>query len=252
MQGGPAQGPLRYNGQQSPFCRCPAPAFTSCMNKVLLSSVAALLCSTVLLPVHAELADRTKPMNVEADSMQYDDLNKISRFTGRVVATKGTIILRAGNVEVRQDAQGNQSMVAVAEGKGKPAFMRQKREGLNEFFEGEGGRIERDEKSQITRLIGNAKLRRLVGSTLADEVVGDTIVYNEVTETYNVIGGPSTAVGGPATGAVPAGRVRAVIVPVGPGGTRVVPGGKAAAPAATASARSTTTLRPSPAIGSGR
>ena len=216
------------------------------MKQVLLSSVTALLCSTMLLPAHAELADRNKPMNVEADAMQYDDLNKISTFTGRVVATKGTIILRAGMVEVRQDAEGNQQTLATSDGK-KPAFMRQKREGLNEFFEGEGARIERDEKTQITRLIGNAKLRRLVGNTLADEVVGDTIVYNEVTETYNVVGGPSTAAGGAAAGAVPAGRVRATIVPVGPGGNRVVPGGK---PAATAPApRTSTTLQPSTAIG---
>ncbi len=217
------------------------------MKQALLSSVVALLCSTMLLPAHAELADRNKPMNVEADAMQYDDLNKISTFTGRVVATKGTIILRAGMVEVRQDAEGNQHTLATADGK-KPAFMRQKREGLNEFFEGEGARIERDEKTQITRLIGNAKLRRLVGNTLADEVVGDTIVYNEVTETYNVVGGPSTAAGGAAAGAVPAGRVRATIVPVGPGGSRVVPGAR---PAATAPAapRTGTTLRPSSAIG---
>ena len=217
------------------------------MKQVLLSSVAALLCSTMLLPAHAELADRNKPMNVEADAMQYDDLNKISTFTGRVVATKGTIILRAGKVEVRQDAQGNQHTLAISDGK-RPVFMRQKREDLNEFFEGEGARIERDELSQITRLNGNAKLRRLVGNTLADEVVGDTIVYNEVTETYNVVGGPSTAAGGAAAGAVPAGRVRATIVPVGPGGSRVVPGAK---PAATAPAapRTGTTLRPSSAIG---
>ena len=220
------------------------------MNKVLLSSVAALLCSAVLLPAHAELADRTKPMNVEADAMQYDDLNKISTFTGRVVATNGTIVLRAGMVEVRQDAEGNQHTLATADGK-KPAFMRQKREGLNEFFEGEGARIERDEKTQITRLIGNAKLRRLVGNTLADEVVGDTIVYNEVSETYNVVGGPSTTAGGAAAGAVPAGRVRALIVPVGPNGGRAMPGSKPAA-AASAAPRTGTTLRSSPAIGSSR
>ena len=85
------------------------------MNKVLLSSVAALLCSAVLLPAHAELADRTKPMNVEADAMQYDDLNKISTFTGRVVATKGTIVLRAGMVEVRQDAEGNLLCLATVD-----------------------------------------------------------------------------------------------------------------------------------------
>ena len=220
------------------------------LSSALPALALAVACLGLVQTAHAELADRAKPLNIEADAMRYDDAHKITTFTGRVVATKGTIVLRAGMVEVRQDAEGNQHTLATADGK-KPAFMRQKREGLNEFFEGEGARIERDEKTQITRLIGNAKLRRLVGNTLADEVVGDTIVYNEVTETYNVVGGPSTGAGGAAAGAVPAGRVRAIIVPVGPGGTRVVPGSK---PAATAPAtpRSSTTLRPSSAIGNTR
>ena len=182
--------------------------------------------------------------------MNIDATASNARLPGEADVMIGRALINASLVMTEQDAEGNQHTLATADGK-KPAFMRQKREGLNEFFEGEGARIERDEKTQITRLIGNAKLRRLVGNTLADEVVGDTIVYNEVTETYNVVGGPSTGAGGAAAGAVPAGRVRAIIVPVGPGGTRVVPGSK---PAATAPAtpRSSTTLRPSSAIGNTR
>jgi lipopolysaccharide export system protein LptA len=42
----------------------------------------------------AEKADRNKPMNVEADTMRYDDLNQTSVFTGKVVVTKGTIVIR--------------------------------------------------------------------------------------------------------------------------------------------------------------
>ena len=221
------------------------------MNKVLLSSVAALLCSAVLLPAHAELADRTKPMNVEADAMQYDDLNKISTFTGRVVATKGTIVLRADKVEVRQDPQGNQFMYAEGSA-GHQAFMRQKREGLNEYIEGEANRIERDDRTQIARLTGNARMRRLVGTQLADEVRGDTIVYNDLTEVYNVAGGPSTGAGGAAAGAVPAGRVRAVINPVGQSGGKSalpMPATRAASKGARAASAPVTTLRSSATIG---
>ena len=43
----------------------------------------------------AEKADRDKPMNVEADALRYDDLKQTSVFSGRVVLTKGTILIRA-------------------------------------------------------------------------------------------------------------------------------------------------------------
>ena len=39
----------------------------------------------------AEQADRSKPMNIEADAMRYDDLKQTSVFTGNVVVNKGTI-----------------------------------------------------------------------------------------------------------------------------------------------------------------
>ena len=53
----------------------------------------------------AERADRNKPMNIEADAMRYDDLKQTTVFTGRVVVTKGTIIIRGARIDVRHAAQ---------------------------------------------------------------------------------------------------------------------------------------------------
>ncbi|HSN78833.1 MAG TPA: lipopolysaccharide transport periplasmic protein LptA, partial [Rhodoferax sp.] len=91
-------------------------------------------------PVHAENADRDKPMNVEADALRYDDAKKVSVFTGKVVLTKGTILIRGEKLEVRQDEQGYQYGVVTAES-GKRALFRQKREGVDEIIEGEGETI---------------------------------------------------------------------------------------------------------------
>ena len=44
--------------------------------------------------VWAEKADRDRPMNIEADRLEHDDLKKVSVFQGRVIASKGTILLR--------------------------------------------------------------------------------------------------------------------------------------------------------------
>ena len=221
------------------------------LSSALPALALAVACLGLVQTAHAELADRAKPLNIEADAMRYDDAHKITTFTGRVVATKGTIVLRADKVEVRQDPQGNQFMYAEGSA-GHQAFMRQKREGLNEYIEGEANRIERDDRTQIARLTGNARMRRLVGTQLADEVRGDTIVYNDLTDVYNVAGGPSTGARGAAAGAVPAGRVRAVINPVGQSGGKSalpMPATRAASKGARAASAPVTTLRSSATIG---
>ncbi|HWJ95869.1 MAG TPA: LptA/OstA family protein, partial [Telluria sp.] len=62
------------------------------------SSLVTLLLAAVLASqapaARAEKADRDKPMNVEADALRYDDIKQTSVFTGRVVITKGTIVIR--------------------------------------------------------------------------------------------------------------------------------------------------------------
>ena len=66
-------------------------------------------------------------MNIEADSLRYDDVRQISVFTGRVVVTKGSIVLRGAQIEVRQDPEGFQYGV-VTSGADARAFFRQKRD----------------------------------------------------------------------------------------------------------------------------
>ena len=102
---------------------------------------------------HAEKADRQKPMNVEADALRYDDLKQTSLFTGNVVITKGSIIIRGARIDVRQDADGYQHGTAVA-APGKLAYYKQKREGADEFIEGEAETIEYDGRRHTFGRIG--------------------------------------------------------------------------------------------------
>ena len=90
--------------------------------------------------VRAEQADRNKPMQVEADRMQHDEPRQLTLLTGKVQAVKGTLIMRAARMEVQQDAQGQQVVRFWAE-PGQRVFFRQKREGLDEFIEGEAVRV---------------------------------------------------------------------------------------------------------------
>ncbi|MDP2371944.1 lipopolysaccharide transport periplasmic protein LptA [Rhodoferax sp.] len=156
---------------------------------------------------NAEKADRDKTMNVESDALRYDDAKKVSVFSGRVVLTKGTILIRGAVLTVRQDPDGAQHGVVSAE-PGKLAFFRQKREGVDEFVEGEGETIEYDGRAETVRLLKQAQLRRYRGATLSDEMTGALIVYNNATDVFTVDG--SAARGSPGAAG---GRVRAMLTP---------------------------------------
>lgn len=180
---------------------------------------------------HAERADRNKPLNAEADTLRYDDARQTSVFSGNVVITKGTIVIRGAQVEVRQDPQGHQFGVVT----GKPGFFRQKREGVDEFIEGQAERIEYDSQAETVKFTGAAVLRRYKGAQLNDETVGSVITYNSGNDTFSVDGGP-----GSRTASNPSGRVRAMLTPVP----------KADAP--TAPVAPPAPLKPSSQLGEGR
>ncbi len=156
----------------------------------------------------AEKADKDKPMNVEADALRYDEARQTSVFTGNVVLTKGTILMRGSKMDVRQDPQGNQYGLLLGTPEA-PGFFRQKREGLEEWIEGEGDRIEYDSKAQTVLFIGRAVLRRYRGTQLNDESVGSEILYNSLSEVFTVKGGDTSKTAGN-----PTGRVRAMLTPI--------------------------------------
>jgi lipopolysaccharide export system protein LptA len=158
------------------------------------------LVLAVALPARAELQDREKPVNIEADRLSLDDKKKESTFEGNVTLTQGSLMLRADRVVVRQDADGFNFAVAW----GKPAYFRQKREGVDEYIEGYSERMEYDGKQDKVQLFTAARVTKGL-----DEVRGDYISYDAVTEFYQVVGGGKAA----ATPGNPQGRVRAVIQP---------------------------------------
>ncbi|HEU0188340.1 MAG TPA: lipopolysaccharide transport periplasmic protein LptA, partial [Gallionellaceae bacterium] len=68
---------------------------------------------------------------------------------------------------------------------GHLAHFRQKREGVNEYVEAYGERIEYDTRSEIVEFFGHARIRRE-----GDDVSGEHIVYNTRTEVFQVEGAP--------------------------------------------------------------
>jgi lipopolysaccharide export system protein LptA len=159
----------------------------------------ALLGMALAGSVLAERADRDRPVHLEADRATVQDANKLATFTGNVVLTQGTLIIRADKMTVKEDANGFQHATAF----GNLASFRQKRDGKDEYVEGWSERMEYDGKADKVQLFKKARLRR--GQ---DEVHGEYISYDAVNEFFQVNGSGETAAQTHSEG-----RVRAVIQP---------------------------------------
>ncbi|HQM86281.1 MAG TPA: lipopolysaccharide transport periplasmic protein LptA [Methylotenera sp.] len=147
----------------------------------------------------AEAADRDKPINLEADSVKVDDAKQISTYSGNVILTQGTLIIRADKLIVREDSAGFQHSTST----GNPTTFKQKREGKNEYMEGSAQRIEYDSRMDKVQLYTKAWVKR--GE---DIVHGEYISYDANAEYAEVIGGAKSA-----DGTTTSGRVRAIIQP---------------------------------------
>ena len=172
-----------------------------------LAAVTAIMVLAAAPPAGAEKADRLKPLAVEADQPgKIDLLNQFVVFNGNVVVTKGTMVIRAQRIEVRETPDGYQTAVAIGSA-AKPATFRQKRDGVDETIEGEAERLEYDGKADTIKFINRASVRRLRGANVADELAGSLVSYDSTTEVFSISGG------GAPTPTNPNGRVRAVLTP---------------------------------------
>lgn len=126
-----------------------------------------------------ERADREKPVDLEANKVSVDDVKKTLVFEGNVVLTQGTLSIHANRLVVVQDTAGYHRGTAF----GTPAKFRQKREGKDDFIEGEAERIEHDARAERTEFFLKARIR-----SGGDDVFGNHITFDGITERYLVTG----------------------------------------------------------------
>jgi len=160
--------------------------------------LALLACSTA----YAEKADRDKPVNIEADRVTVNEADKIQVFEGNVTLVQGTLVIRGDKIVVIQDVEGFQSGVVT----GNLAQFRVKREGKDEYIDGEAERIEHVAKTDMTKFFKRAHVKNG-----ADDVRGEYLEYDGRADNYLVTNGPA--------GTVQPGRdnrVRVVIQPKKP------------------------------------
>jgi len=171
-------------------------------------------------PALAETGDRDKPINYSADSGDVNYQTKIGTLSGNVVITQGTLSIRADKIVFRQNADNSLSASAY----GNPVSFRQKRDGVDEYYEGFAQRAEYDGTKQLLELFDRALLRR--GK---DDIRSNYISYNAATELFKAEGRAETSAPPGTTG--PDTRVRGVFQPKGDSPLPGVGKGTPAAPA---------------------
>lgn len=167
-----------------------------------------VLAAAAVLPhglAWADKADRSQPVVFAADAARVDESKRVNILTGNVELTKGTMLIRADRVEVRQNPDGTQTATATG-GQGGRSYFKQKREGVDEVIEGEAEKIVYEGRDDTVNFTTRAEMRRLTAGRKTDEVNGQAIRYDNKTSVYQVMGAPSD-------GGKPAGRVKGVITP---------------------------------------
>lgn len=193
------------------------------MKTLFLTILNVLLITSSMSSAHAEKADRDKPVQLEADKVTVDDKQQLHVYEGNVVLTQGTLTIKANRLNVKQDADGYQRGIALggADSRNGLAWFRQKREGKDDYVEGEGERIEHDNRSEKTEFFTRAHLKSGL-----DEVSGQYIIFDSKTENYVVSSSP----GGVAKAGVPAAASQRVIAIIQPKNKEAAPTTVAPAP----------------------
>jgi len=183
------------------------------MNKHPRPLLAAIAAACLAATAQAERADRFKPITIQADQSGQVDLQKqVAVFSGNVVVTKGTMVIHAARIEVSKTPGGYDTAVAFGAA-GKPATFRQKRDGVDEFSEGDAQRIEYDSAANRVRFVDAAHLRMLKGTVVTDQASAALITYDTATDTVKLGAGGTEGAAASSAG----GRTTVVFTPKAPG-----------------------------------
>lgn len=120
------------------------------------------LVASLLLTLTASLAmalptDRDQPLQVAADSAHFDEKTGIATYRGAVVIRQGTLEVRADDLVITLDKEGN---VTNTVARGKPARYQQQTDPKKGLVTAEAARIDYDLKDEVITLTGQARLRQ--------------------------------------------------------------------------------------------
>jgi len=145
-----------------------------------------LALNALPLSAQANQADRDKPLIINADRVDLDDVKQKYTLTGDVLLIRGSMVGTGERGYVLVTPQGYQ-MIDLNGKSDLPASMRQRRETLqDEFMQGIAKDILYDDQKERLLLIGNASVKRLLNMQMLDQLQGWQIEYEDIKESYKI------------------------------------------------------------------
>jgi lipopolysaccharide export system protein LptA len=152
------------------------------MKKIIIAAVLSMVAAYAL----AERADALKPVKIDYDTADVDQVTQTTILTGKVVITRGTLTLKSDKALLKETPEGYMTVTLTAD-PGKISTFRQKRDGGPDLWiEGQAERIEYDERAELVKLFSNAVVKQLENGRLQSEVDGAFIAYDNRKETAAV------------------------------------------------------------------
>jgi len=165
--------------------------------------VCALTVALAATDARAEKADREKPIFYQGDSGGANLGSKDGELAGSVVITQGTLTIHADRIVFHQNPDNSLSATAY----GNPVTFREKRDGVDEYYEGFAQRIVYNGQKRFLELFDRALLKKS-----GDEIRSNYITYDAAAEVFKAEGRPDSKP--PDAGEVQTGpRVRGVFQP---------------------------------------
>lgn len=133
---------------------------------------------TALGAVHAETADRDKPIEINADNFQGDEVAQTAIYTGRVEVHQGTLEILGDKLTISISPEGYRTITVT----GSPVRMKERRDaktpGVEEWVHASSLTAVYDEQTDVVTLTELAKLARSENGLVKDSSAGEKIVYN--------------------------------------------------------------------------
>jgi lipopolysaccharide export system protein LptA len=168
----------------------------------------AFICVAMVLLIPnawALKSDQEQPTRIDADKMTYSEQDNVNVFSGNVLLTRGSLVIRGEKLTLTQKADGSQ--FAVVEG--SPATFKQQRDSDTDailLIKGQANKIRFDGVKEQIVLSGNAGIQKTNNDEITEQITGNTITYEQKTEFLSVESGKNSS------GSKPD-RVQAIIKP---------------------------------------
>lgn len=146
--------------------------------KRLFSALAAASVLAAIPAVHAETADRSKPISINANRFDGDELGQVATYTGNVEVHQGTLEILGDKLQLKVSPEGYRTLTVT----GNPVRMKEKRDtktkGIEEWVHASGLTAVYDERRDKITFRDVAKLARSENGLVKDSTAGDVIEYD--------------------------------------------------------------------------